>query len=514
MAKDKTLKKMYSKLEGHREQYLSRAKDASALTLPFIMPPSGSKDQTLNNPYQSLGPRLVNNLASKLLLTQFPPNSPFFRYEVSDTVMERLQAPRAAIEEGLSSMERAINNEVEQASMRVPLFEALRHLIVTGNCLLTYQNSRLRVFHLDQYVCERDPDGFPLRTIIKESITKDVFEDRFGHAPPEDRSAGGNTKSKQHLDLYTMVRYEASRGRYVVTQEINETSIGKGGSFPVDKVPFIVLRWNAIDGENYGRGLVEEYIGDLETYEGLSKAILQYAAAASKVVFLVSPNSAINPAQLFRTPNLGALSGEIDDVGVLQLQKFGDLRVAVDTATTLEQRLAASFLLNQSVQRDAERVTAEEIRFLANELESALGGIYSLLSHELQLPLVRLIELDLQQRKELPVLPEGSLNPVIVTGFEALGRSNDSNKIAMFIGAVAQTLGPEAALRWFNQEEVIRRIGAGFAIDLKDIIRSGEEVQQEMAKEKQEMQQAMMVDKGLAPAINQGGQMIQQNLKQ
>lgn len=46
-------------------------------------------------------------------------------------------------------------------------------------------------------------------------------------------------------------------------------------------------------------------------------------------------------------------------------------------------------LLNSAVQRNGERVTAEEIRYVAGELEDTLGGVYSLLSQELQLSLIR-----------------------------------------------------------------------------------------------------------------------------
>jgi len=50
----------------------------------------------------------------------------------------------------------------------------------------------------------------------------------------------------------------------------------------------------------------------------------------------------------------------------------------------LERELAQAFLLNSSAVRDAERVTAEEIRFIAMELESAFGGLYSRLALEWQ----------------------------------------------------------------------------------------------------------------------------------
>ena len=65
---------------------------------------------------------------------------------------------------------------------------------------------------------------------------------------------------------------------------------------------------------------------------------------------------------------------------MLQTDKQYDLRVVVDAIQRFEERMSFAFLLNAAVQRDAERVTAQEIRYMANELETALGGVYSLLS--------------------------------------------------------------------------------------------------------------------------------------
>jgi hypothetical protein len=84
-----------------------------------------------------------------------------------------------------------------------------------------------------------------------------------------------------------------------------------------------------------------------------------------------------------------------------------------------------AFLLNSAIQRNAERVTAEEIRYMAQELEAALGGIYSTLSQEFQLPFVTRVMFQMERQKKLPVLPEGLVKPAIITGVEALGRGND-----------------------------------------------------------------------------------------
>jgi len=248
----------------------------------------------------------------------------------------------------------------------------------------------------------------------------------------------------------------------------------------------------------------------LRALEGLSKAILEGSAAAARAIFLVRPNGTTKLKTISQAPNLAVRQGSAEDVTVLQMQKFNDFRVAQETIAQTERRLAAAFMLNQSVQRDAERVTAEEIRFLANELETSLGGIYSLLSHELQLPLIKRIIAVLEREKKLPKLPEGAVEPVIITGFEALGRGNDANKLATFLQTAAQILGPEAVLTYTNASDALKRLGVGFGIDMKGLIKPEEQVQQE---QQAQQQQQMMAQAGLAAtpnAVNQAGEMIRE----
>ncbi len=167
---EKSARKEFAKLETKRDVFLQAAYEAAELTIPFILPRNRHEGQTMPVSYQSLGGRLVNTLSSKLLLTQFPPNSPFFKFQIDDFTLEKLQRDRGLVEEALASMERAVSQELEAKSMRIPLYEALRHLIVAGNALLylTPEN-RLRVFHLDEYVILRDPQGTVLKIIVKEN---------------------------------------------------------------------------------------------------------------------------------------------------------------------------------------------------------------------------------------------------------------------------------------------------------------------------------------------------------
>lgn len=514
MLKESSASKRYSSLSRDRQCFLNRAWDGSELTIPYILPRNTSQNQELPTPFQSIGARGVNNLAAKLLLTLFPPNSPFLKFQIDDFTLEELNAQRAPVEEGLNSMERAVTDEVEAQAMRVPIHEALRHLIITGNVVLHIgKENKVRVFHLDQFACRRDPQGKVLEIIIKEEMSRELYTDTFKQAPPKETGSGGASGDEKELDLYTVIRNTG--GRVKIHQEVGDHIIPNTSSdLPEEKSPYIALRFSRIDGEDYGRGFVEEYLGDLKALEGLSKAILEGSAAAAKAIFLVRPNGTTKLKTISQAPNLAVRQGTADDVSVLQMQKFNDFRVARETLESVERRLAAAFLLNQSVQRDAERVTAEEIRFLANELETSLGGIYSLLSHELQLPLAKRIINSLEKQKKLPQLPKGTVEPVIVTGFEALGRGNDANKLATFLQTATQVVGPEAVITYTNVSDVLKRLGVGFGIDMKGLIKPQEQVQQEQEQARQQQVQLEM-GKAVGPnAINQAGETIRQGAQQ
>ena len=511
------LASMYQACFGERESYLQRARDCAKLTIPTLIKDSGdSYSTTYETPFQSIGARGVNHLSSKLLLTLLPPNSPFFRLTVDDFDVEQLVGPeqRGPVEEGLAKVERSAMQEVETLALRVPMFEALKHLIVTGNCLLYMPDEGgMRVFHLDRYVVKRDPMGNLLYVITKENLNAKTLTEEareaIGLPPPEE--AGTETPEKPY-ELYT---YVCDKGSYWhIHQEIGRVPIPDSyGKYPKDKNPFIPLRFSRVDGESYGRGLVEEYLGDLRSLEALTQAIVEGSAAASKVLFLVRPNGTTRINTLAKSPNGAIVQGDVNDVSTLQLQKSQDFRIALDTITQVRDRLSFAFLLNSSVQRNAERVTAEEVRFMAQELESALGGVYSVLSQEFQLPLVNLLLQRLVKAKKMPSFPKDTVKPQIVTGIEALGRGQDLNKLSQFLQYLGP-LGPEAIMQNLNLDDYIDRLGASLGIDTGGLIKTPEQKQME-AQQAQEQQQQMMeqqqqaammqdVVRGATPAMAKG----------
>lgn len=505
MDKDTTALSLYERLSPDREPYLSRGRKCAELTISSLLPPSGNNaGSSLYVPYQSVGARGVNNLSSKLLLAILPPNSPFFRLMVDDYELAEQfdEDGRAEYEEALGAVERAVTQETERRALRTPVFAGLKQLIVVGNVLLYFpKNGSPRAIRLDSYVTRRSPDGTVLDIVIKEEIAyaalpKDIREKLEQEPEPKNR------EPNDLVAVYTHVYLE--KEKYHEYQEVEGHVVeGSKGSYAKNAVPYLALRWVHMDGEHYGRSHVEEYIGDLNALEGLSQAILESSLASAKAIILVKPNATTRINKLVAARNLDVIQGNEDDVHVLQLDKRADMQVAQSTASEIMQRLAQAFLLNSSVQRNADRVTAEEIRFMAAELEDALGGVYSLLSQEFQLPLVRRLMALMQREKRIPKLPNG-IEPSIVTGLEALGRGHDLSKYQILSSEIAK-FGPETIDEFLNLSDYFKRFATGLGVDASGLIRSDEERQQRAEEKQEALQQQQMADiagKAVGPAIN------------
>ena len=209
----------------------------------------------------------------------------------------------------------------------------------------------------------------------------------------------------------------------------------------------------------------------------------------------MNPNGTTRARTLAESPNGAIAQGNAQDISVLQLEKFNDFRVVQESVQKIEERLGHSFLLTSGVVRQAERVTAEEIRMLGQELESALGGLYSLLSMELQLPLVNRLMDVMNKKNKLPKLPKDVVKPIIITGVEALGRGNDLQKLDLFLAGAAQVVGPEAVAGHVQVAEYFKRRATALGIKTEGLVKSSEE----MGAEMQQAQQQQMAEK-LVPA--------------
>ena len=490
-----TARERYSKLTSNRHQFLETAIDCSKLTLPYLI----SRDEEQQNhkvlvtPWQSVGSKAVVTLAAKLMLALLPPQTTFFKLQVKEDKLGEEITPeiRTELDLSFSKMERTIMESIAASNDRVVVHQALKHLIVGGNALVYMGKEGLKHYPLNRYVVNRDGNGQVVEIVTRESVSKELLNLK-NFEPQPNRVSDDGSGHDDEVDIYTHVKYD--NGRWHWHQECYDKVMdGTKGSAPKNASPFLVLRFNACDGEDYGRGRVEEFLGDFRSLEALSQALVEGSAAAAKVVFLVSPSSTTKPQTLAQAGNGAIIQGRMDDVTVVTTGgKTADFATAANLAQQLERRIGEAFL--QLNIRQSERTTAEEVRLTQLELEQSLGGLFSLLTVEFLVPYLSRVMLVLQRNGQLPKIPKEYVSPTIVAGVNALGRGQDRESLTTFITTIAQTLGPEALMKYLEPSEAIKRLAAAQGIDYLNLIKSEEKIQQEMAQQQQIAQQQSIVD--------------------
>ncbi|WP_337056761.1 portal protein [Pseudomonas sp. USHLN015] len=478
-------KATYDKLVNDRAPYETRAENCAKYTIPALFPKASDNASTdYTTPWQAVGARGLNNLASKLMLALFP-LAPWMRLTISEFQAKQLLAdPQglAKVDEGLSMVERILMAFMESNSFRPTFFELLKQLVVAGNGLLYIQEpepnklNTPKLYKLSQYVCQRDPYGNVLQVVTVDKVA-------FAALPEDVRnSLDGEHEPDEEMSVYTHVYLDDESGDYLSYQEIEGQEVeGSDGQYPATACPWIPVRYVKMDGEHYGRSHCEEYLGDLRSLENLTESIVKFAMISSKVIGMVNPNGITQVRRLVKAQTGDFVPGRKQDIEFLQLEKAADFSVAKNVADAIEARLSFAFMLNSAVQRTGERVTAEEIRYVAGELEDTLGGVYSILSQELQLPIVRVLLVQLQATSMIPDLPREAIEPTVSTGMEALGRGQDLDKINRFISAIAplgQMQDPD-----LNTSNLKMRIANALGLDTAGLLKTETDRAMEQAKQ-------------------------------
>ena len=490
-----TARTRYDYLSSDRAQFLDEAKQASELTLPYLI--RGHEEnytgmRRLLTPYQSVGAKGVVTLASKLMMALLPVQTSFFKLQLDESELGEEIPKEAKTELDLSfaKVERTILESIAASDDRVVLHQALLHLVVGGNALLFMGRKGMKMYPLNRFVVDRDGNGNVIEIVTKEKISKKLIQDQLPKDYLTNKALTEDDAIGDDCDVYTHVKRD--NNRFVWHQEAYDHVLeGSNGKAPVETNPWIALRFNSVDGESYGRGRVGQFIGDLKSLEGLTQALVEGSAAAAKVVFTVSPSSTTKPAALAKAGNGAIIQGRPDDIGVIQVGKTADFRTAFEMTQTLERRLSEAFLIMNV--RNSERTTAEEVRMTQMELEQQLGGLFSLLTVDFLVPYLNRKLSEAQRYGEIPRLPKKLVKPAIVAGINAIGRGQDRESLGQFLTIIAQTMGPEAINQFINSDEVIKRLAAAQGIDVLNLVRSMDDVKQDQAAQmEQQMQMQQM----------------------
>ena len=491
------IKSRFTKLDGDRTTILKRARDCAALSIPSILPADGhTENDSIDTPYQSLGARLVNSLASKLLLTLLPPNNSFFRLFVSTDIKEQLSEEQQSQADIISvQIEQEALKAIEEQAIRVSAFELFKSVIVTGSALGVKTDTGLKTFNLADFVVQRDRRGNPIEIITTETVSPNTLD------PTLLEQLQLDDESK---DVVVYTRAVLKQETWIEYQYVNDVLVENSEkTYKKEAFPYLPLRWSSIGGHNYGVGLIEQYLGDFRSLEACYQLLIEHAAVAGKTIFGIKAGSVLDINELSEAENGDVIQGDLEeDLTVLRVDKGTDIQYLQSIAEVLQRRLEQAFLSASSVARDSDRTSATEIRYMAADLEQALGGVYSVLSQEFQNPLANLI---LNGLKNVDMQ---GFEFVVVTGIDSLGRSSDLEKIMQFTQIINQSGLTEAIAQRLNIDNLINDLTTALSLPTNRYIKS----QQQLQQEQQQAQQDAMVNQGvqaMAQAMGQGaGQQV------
>jgi hypothetical protein len=476
----------YEDLATTRTDYEDRAEALASLTIPYLYTADGSSSSTeMGDSYGArYAANAINTLVAQMVLTLLPASGSSFRFDPDSDALEELtqgsQDARAQVMALLGKESNRVNKEIENQMIRPVFHDFLLNMCAVSPVVVEkVKGNGIKWHNIDNFVVKLDDRGEPLEIIILETLDKFNLPDGI-----EVDTEGED----EDVELYTWCKLR--EGKWTVTQSIGNEPVGKESTFNKDMLPYVYLGWTRQKGDTYHRPYAEQYQGLLEDYAIINKVLIEGAVISSKVNFLVNPLGSTQKKSLADAANGDILDGREEDVSTLQVGKNYDFQVAMEQKRELQTAIDRAFLTRQTqAYAGRERVTAEEIRADAQDLEKNLAGMYSIMSKKFSKWLV------MQIMKELGIKFD-AIDVNVITGLDALGKNIEAQKMDMFMNRLAG-LGLN---QWIKESELVTRYATYEGIDLVGLVKTPNEVQQERQQAAQAQQAQMLMESGATQA--------------
>ncbi|UVX30931.1 head-tail adaptor [Klebsiella phage VLCpiA1c] len=446
------------------------------------------KRMQLSRDYQSTGARLVNTAATKIVGALFPQGTSFFRFTKSDELDSFISSlgSSSTAESKLAEVENSASQKVFEKDGYAAKLQAVKLLLVTGNAVeyIDERTGKSLIYSVRDFTVRRDGSGNMLRLIIKERASLQDLPEAIRNAHYSDKDPYSD------VDIYTAACRKVKRldsgeevVSYEVYQEADNRRLGESSTYPEMELPYNVLVWNLVNGEHYGRGLVEDYAGDFARLSVLSEALTNYEIEACRLIPLIDASSGLDVDEFN-----DALTGEAVQAG--GGGSNGNARTPVTAyeggaaqkvqwiasdISMLEQKLSQAFMYTGNT-RQGERVTAYEIRQNAKEAESAMGGGFSILSDSWLRKLAYLYTA-LAYPKFRLYLDAGVVNINVLVGTAALAKAAAADKLMEATQAMQLTIpAMEQMTPRFNKDACIDWFLSAYGIVSDDFMYTEEQL--------------------------------------
>lgn len=512
-----TAEACYNDDTSRRQSVIDMGRLMAELTIPSVFPPEGymvGEDLPGNN--QSIAALAVNTLASTLMFMAFPPGQPIMRLKPVEYKMqaEINQDPEMYANTllALSRLELEHREILQTTPLATAYTGYVKVLLVAGNALWKHLDLQEPTYHLPNcYTVKRNSAGHPLRTIHKECMTFDTLDEDWQDqikpllSETELKKDGKPLKEFEiEVDIYSVCKLKTGPNgerSWLYWQEYKGVILeGTSVETDYDNPPMWPGWLIPVYGQNWGRSYCEEYRGDLYTLEAHASAINDGASLAALSLIFVKPG-ATSIRTIREARNLSTVSGDAADVSVFRSDKTADFNFVMSNYEACAKRVSAAFLMQASVQRSGERVTAEEIRRLGNELDKAMGGTYTYMAQGNQkVIIVRAVNLVEEENPELPPIPRDVVKVEVITGIDAMGQSTEYDNLMEYAEAGLKVF-PEKFQEVHDATNFFTRAAAAKGVKPDGLVLKPEQVQANTEAKQQQAQMQTLMDKGTTPAV-------------
>ncbi|AGC35967.1 putative head-to-tail joining protein [Rhizobium phage RHEph08] len=529
----KGLKTRWNDLHNRKTTILRLCEKYAGWTLPYMFPPDNqSPDVEMPIEIDSIGSQGVNHLSNKIVSTLFPAKTLFFRLKVDQNIRDYIETAMRLAQQGgddtddadlkaqietavlaaeteLSKSEKRAEQHLDMVQYRPQAINAVKLLIITGNALVFHpeDGGAVKVYNLRDYHVVRDCDGNVVEIMTRETKAFNTFhpevQNRLRHDAAYRRinsnpeiGAGKAYEEWTPVTIYTSICLEDD-GKYHVRQFADEIDLGIHKAYTKDGLRWIPLVWNLVNGEDYGRGLVADFAGAFHALMILNNSLLNLSAIMGDIKFFVKPTSMIDVVEVQNSLPGSYHSGDPQDIGTAQFNKMMEANFIEQQIERYQKQIAQAFMLTQQLRRDAERVTAEEIRQDVDELETSNSGIYSRLAATWQQQTANLALED----THFVGVTQGMIRPQVITGMDSLSRAGEAYNMRLFMTDLAMLNGvPEDIRMGIKPPQFIQQIAQYHQVPYEAWVMTPNEL---AARQQQEQQNAMMLQQ------QQGEQQLQ-----
>lgn len=495
---------LWGVMTANRETMLTRKRKLAELTIASTLTEDhyNSETDALTNGANSLGAQGATNIINKLMMAMFAPGISFLRLEIEAEEKAKLMNAMgmeddSIITDVLALGERKAMNTLEQSGSRPSIYEALAHLVVVGDVLMDLSDTSVISFlSLRDYAVKRNRKGKVLRLMFCEEYRVMDLEDQ---AEKEYRARYADCRHDDKVKMYTVVKFVKGMYRSEVFIEDVKLSAQHGGKWTEDNMPYRALTWRLPLGQDYGVSLAEDYANDLVMHDDVSEAMADGAVLAAQFRWACNPGGMTDPSEVERGRNGSVIAAGKNDLSLIFANIGAQLASIQGIQEIYAQRLGRGFLMNTMTTRRAERVTVEEIRLQAQELEGSLGGVYSRLSIDMQGPIARWAI-----RRAQISIKGTKIQPTIITGLDALSRSADLERLMGFLSDVSQLAGLPPEIRDRLEEgPIMAEMAAGRGVDRSKFLASEDKVQARRQQRADELAAQQATEAGVAAGIQQ-----------